>query len=128
MLRLRTQRQTPHYQRLTTHRTNTHTQPSTVTAGINVQIEHHLFPSVSSDKLDRLIPIVREVRWGVCVRARVTMGSVCRLTTIFDRNLTLSRFQNTQISGPRHKKTCKEFGVDYKEYFKFQDILASVHE
>lgn len=33
---------------------------SIITAGINVQIEHHLFPSVASDKLDKLIPIVQE--------------------------------------------------------------------
>ena len=67
MLRLRTQRQTPTNNALQHIRTNTHTQPPTVTAGINVQIEHHLFPSVSSDKLDRLIPIVEEVR--ACVGA-----------------------------------------------------------
>lgn len=33
---------------------------SIVTAGINVQIEHHLFPSMSSDRLEALVPVVKE--------------------------------------------------------------------
>lgn len=34
--------------------------PTTVTAGIHIQIEHHLFPGISSDKLLPLCPIVEE--------------------------------------------------------------------
>lgn len=36
---------------------------SLITAGIHIQIEHHLFPGISSDKLEPLCPIVEEVRW-----------------------------------------------------------------
>lgn len=41
----------------TPHRAN---PPDTVTAGIHIQIEHHLFPGISSDKLLPLCPIVEE--------------------------------------------------------------------
>jgi linoleoyl-CoA desaturase len=33
----------------------------TLSAGINVQIEHHVFPHISSDKVHLLIPVVKEV-------------------------------------------------------------------
>lgn len=34
---------------------------SLITAGIHIQIEHHLFPGISSDKVLPLCPIVEEV-------------------------------------------------------------------
>lgn len=56
---------------------------SLITAGIHIQIEHHLFPSLSSDRVLPLVPIV--------------------------------------------EATCKEFGVNYKNFKTFPSILDSVH-
>jgi linoleoyl-CoA desaturase len=54
-----------------------------MTGGINIQIEHHLFPGMAEDQLHGLLPIVKE--------------------------------------------TCKEFGVEYKDFPTFWSILSSTH-
>ena len=54
-----------------------------ITAGIHIQIEHHLFPALSSDRVLPLVPIV--------------------------------------------EATCKEFGVNNKNFKTFPSILDSVH-
>ena len=43
---------------------------SIITAGIHIQIEHHLFPGISSDKVLPLVPIVEQHRPQVMVELR----------------------------------------------------------
>lgn len=51
---------------------------SLITAGIHIQIEHHLFPGISSDKLLPLCPIVEETckEFGVNYKRFDTFGSI----------------------------------------------------
>jgi len=51
---------------------------SIITAGIHIQIEHHLFPSVSSDKLHILMPIVKQTckEFNVDYKTYDTFGSI----------------------------------------------------